>query len=58
MVAPVGYPKLLARDALVLGLVQAAAILDPTALGRVFPRVLLASAVAYLLLAPRYYWGE
>jgi CDP-diacylglycerol--serine O-phosphatidyltransferase len=57
MVAPVGYPKLRARDALVLGIVQAVVIVDPSLLGRVFPRVLLASAVAYLLLAPRYYWG-
>lgn len=57
MVAPVGYPKLRARDALVLGVVQAVVIVDPSLLGRVFPRVLLASAVAYLLLAPRYYWG-
>jgi CDP-diacylglycerol--serine O-phosphatidyltransferase len=58
MVAPVGYPKLLARDALVLGIVQAVVIVDPSLFGRLFPRVLLAAAVAYLLLAPRYYWGE
>ncbi|ACV48502.1 MULTISPECIES: protein sorting system archaetidylserine synthase [Halomicrobium] len=58
MIAPVGYPKLRARDALVLGLVQAGAIVDPGAFQRVFPRVLLVAAVAYLALAPRYYWGE
>lgn len=58
MVAPLPYPKLLDRDAFVLGAVQAGAILFPTALERVFPRVLLVCALAYLLLAPRYYWGE
>jgi CDP-diacylglycerol--serine O-phosphatidyltransferase len=58
MVAPVGYPKLLARDASVLGVVQAGAIVAPTAYGRVFPRVLLVAALAYMLLGPRYYWGE
>jgi CDP-diacylglycerol--serine O-phosphatidyltransferase len=58
MVAPVGYPKLLARDASVLGVVQAGAIVAPTAYGRVFPRVLLVAALAYMVLGPRYYWGE
>jgi len=58
MVAPVPYPKLLARDALVLGVVQAVAIVDPTVFQRIAPRVLLVAAVAYLVLAPRYYWGE
>jgi len=58
MVAPVGYPKLLARDASVLGVVQAGAIVAPTAYGRVFPRVLLVAALAYMLLGPRYYWGQ
>jgi len=58
MIAPVSYPKLRARDAVVLGLVQAAAIVDPTAIQRLFPRLLLVAAVAYLALAPRYYWSE
>jgi len=58
MVAPVPYPKLLARDALVLGVVQAVVIVDPTALQRLPARILLVAAVAYLVLAPRYYWGE
>jgi len=58
MVAPVLYPKLRDRDAFVLGGVQLGAILVPTALGRVFPRVLLLCALAYLLFAPRYYWEE
>jgi len=58
MVAPVPYPKLAARDALVMGVVQAGAIIAPASLGRVFPRVLLVAALAYMTLAPRYYWGE
>jgi len=58
MIAPVSYPKLRARDAVVLGLVQAAAIVDPTAIQRVFPRLLLVAAIAYLTLAPWYYWSE
>jgi archaetidylserine synthase len=58
MVAPVAYPKLLARDASVLGVVQAGAILAPVAYARVFPRVLLVAALAYMTLAPRYYWAE
>jgi CDP-diacylglycerol--serine O-phosphatidyltransferase len=58
MVAPVQYPKLLARDALVLGVVQAGAILAPAAFGRVFPRALLVAALAYMFLGPRFYWGE
>jgi archaetidylserine synthase len=58
MVAPVPYPKLRDRDAIVLGALQMAAILLPAVLERVFPRVLLLFALAYLTLAPRYYWGE
>ena len=58
MVAPVGYPKLLARDASVLGVVQAGAILAPTVYQRVLPRFLLVAALAYMLLGPRYYWGD
>ncbi|MXR50751.1 phosphatidylcholine/phosphatidylserine synthase [Halovenus sp. WSH3] len=58
MVAPVPYPKLAARDALAMGVVQMGAIVAPTALRRVFPRVLLIAALAYLTLAPRFYWEE
>jgi len=56
MVAPVTYPELFARDALLLGGLQALALLFPTFVGRVFPRGLLLFALAYLLLAPRFYW--
>jgi archaetidylserine synthase len=58
MVAPVPYPKLAARDALGMGVVQMGAIILPTALERLFPRLLLVAALAYLTLAPRFYWEE
>lgn len=58
MVAPVEYPKLAARDAVLMGVVQMGAILFPTALHRMFPRALLVAALAYLTLAPRYYWED
>ena len=56
MVAPVSYPELFARDALLLGGLQALALLFPAFAGRTFPRALLLFALAYLLLAPRFYW--
>jgi archaetidylserine synthase len=58
MVAPVPYPKLAARDALVMGVVQMGAIISPAAFGRAFPRVLLGAALAYMTLAPWFYWEE
>ncbi|NEU56770.1 protein sorting system archaetidylserine synthase [Halorussus sp. MSC15.2] len=58
MVTQVTYPDLFARDALAMGGVQALAILAPTAFGRAFPRLLLAAALAYLLLGPRFYWRD
>ena len=56
VVLPVSYPDLLPRDALAMGAVQAAAVLAPTAYSGVFPKALLAWALAYLALAPRFYW--
>ena len=56
MVLPVTYPDLLPRDALAMGAVQAAAVLAPSAYSGVFPKALLAWALAYLALAPRFYW--
>ncbi|WP_435096843.1 protein sorting system archaetidylserine synthase [Halarchaeum sp. P4] len=56
MVTTIPYPDLLVRDALVMGAVQALALLAPAALGRLFPRALLAFALAYLLLGPGFYW--
>lgn len=56
MVASITYPELYARDALILGSLQACVVLFPTAFGRAFPRVLLVFALGYLLLAPVAYW--
>jgi len=58
MVAPVTYPDLYTRDQMVFGGLQVFAILLPGALDGVFPRALLLFALAYLLLAPRFYWRE
>jgi len=58
MIAPIPYPKLAARDALMMGVVQMGAILVPTVFQRAFPRALLVAALAYLTLAPWYYWEE
>ena len=58
MVAPVGFPDLHTRHQLVFGGLQGLAILLPDALGALFPRTLLLFALAYLLLAPRFYWRE
>lgn len=55
MVAPFEYPDLRVRDALVMGVVQTGAILAPTVLFRVFPRLLLVCALAYLVAGPRFY---
>jgi archaetidylserine synthase len=55
MVAPITYPDLRARDALVMGVVQGGAILAPERLFRVFPRLLCVCALAYLVLGPRFY---
>lgn len=56
MVTTVRYPDLLARDALVMGAIQALAVLVPGVFGGLFPKALLVWALAYLVLAPRFYW--
>lgn len=56
MVASITYPDLLARDALAMGVVQAIAVVAPDSLGGIFPLALLVWALAYLVLAPRFYW--
>lgn len=58
MVAPISYPDLYARDAVILGGLQLLAVLFPTAARHVFPRALLLFAIAYLVLAPFIYWRE
>lgn len=56
MVAEVNYPDLLARDALLMGIVHVGAVVLPDALGRAFPYALLTLALAYLLFGPALYW--
>ncbi|MEF8806747.1 protein sorting system archaetidylserine synthase [Natronomonas sp.] len=56
MVAAITYPELYARDAIILGGLQALTVVFPTVVNRVFPRSLLLFAVAYLVLAPFIYW--
>ena len=51
------YPDLRARDAVIMGGLQAAAIAAPATFGAAFPRGLLVWALAYLLLAPVFYPG-
>jgi CDP-diacylglycerol--serine O-phosphatidyltransferase len=58
MVAPITYPELYAHDALVLGGLQALAVVFPVAVNRVFPRSLLVFAVGYLVFAPVFYWRD
>lgn len=56
MVSRIQYPDLLAQDAVAMGVVQLFAILWPNAYESLFPKVLLVAALAYLILAPRFYW--
>ena len=56
MVSPITYPDLLTRDALIMGVVHALAVIVPGFYGRTFPYALLTLALAYLVLAPRFYW--
>lgn len=58
MVSPIQYPDLLARDALLMGVVHVLAVLVPDYQGGMFPVALVTLALAYLILGPRFYWGE
>lgn len=58
MVTRLPYPDLRVRDALVMGVVQAFAVLVPSVLGRLFPRALLAFALAYCVLGPQFYRAD
>lgn len=55
MVTQIPYPDLRIRDALIMGVVQALAVLAPTVWHALFPRVLLVWALSYLLLGPIFY---
>jgi len=56
MLCDVIYPDLHAQDALVMGVVQAGAVLLPGLYGRGFAFGLLYVALAYLVLGPTLYW--
>jgi len=56
MVAEIDYPDLLARDALLMGVVHVIAVIAPDAFGRAFPYALLTLALAYTALGPALYW--
>lgn len=58
MLSPLQYPDLLARDALIMGVVHGLAVLVPSAFGRAFPWALLFLGAAYLLLSPWFYWRD
>lgn len=58
MVSPIEYPDLLARDALLMGVVHVLTVLVPGFQGGLFPVALLTLSLAYLLLGPWLYWGE
>jgi len=56
MVTTRTYPDLLARDAFVMGGVQAIAVLFPDVLGRAFPYAVITLSLSYLLFSPWFYW--
>lgn len=58
MVTTVNYPDLHWQDALVMGVVQALAILLTGFVGEVFAFGLLFLALAYLFLGPWFYWRK
>jgi CDP-diacylglycerol--serine O-phosphatidyltransferase len=58
MVTTITYPDLHAQDALIMGVVQAGAIIAPGYYGRIFAFALLFLSLAYLTLAPRFYWRD
>lgn len=58
MVSRVQYPDLLVRDAAIMGVVHALAVLVPNFAGRTFPYALLTLGIAYMTLSPWFYWRE
>lgn len=58
MVSTIRYPDLLARDALIMGVVHVLAVAFPTALANSFPVALLLLGLAYMFLSPWFYWRE
>ena len=58
MVSRIEYPDLLARDAAIMGVVHALAILIPEFAGKTFPYALLTLGIAYMTLSPWFYWRD
>ncbi len=58
MVSTVTYPDLLARDALIMGVVHSLAIFIPDFEGQTFPYALLTLALVYLVFGPVFYWRK
>ncbi|SEH11327.1 CDP-diacylglycerol---serine O-phosphatidyltransferase [Natronorubrum sediminis] len=58
MVSRIRYPDLLVRDAAIMGIVHALAILIPSFAGRTFPYALLTLGIAYMTLSPWLYWRQ
>jgi archaetidylserine synthase len=58
MVTPVAYPDLHAQDALVMGAVQAVAVLTGGRIGEIFAFGLLFLALGYATLGPHFYWRD
>ncbi|MFC6717535.1 protein sorting system archaetidylserine synthase [Natrialbaceae archaeon GCM10025810] len=58
MVSRIRYPDLLARDALIMGVVHGLAILVPEFADRSFPFALLLLGLAYMTLSPWFYWRD
>lgn len=58
MVSRITYPDLHTQDALVMGVVQALAVVLTGEPGRIFAFALLVLALAYLAISPFYYWGD
>jgi len=58
MVSTITYPDLHAQDAMVMAVIQVLTIVLTGYYGRVFAFALLFLALAYLVFAPRFYWGD
>jgi len=56
MVTRITYPDLHPQDALVMGVVQAVAVVATGRVGEAFAFALLFLALSYLVFAPRFYW--
>ena len=57
-VSPFDYPKPGVKTVGPMGVVLFGAVLAPTAFGRAAPRAMLAIALLFFALGPRYYWAD